>query len=137
MSDEPQGLDKMRTMTDPERKDRGDEAAAEAADVIMARSQAQMAELAARHGSSPHEGKEVVLGLDEVSVLYSGNRAVRGVSMEIHKTLVTAFIGPSGCGKTTLLRSLNRMNDLIPGATVEGRITYHGHDLYATGVDPV
>jgi phosphate transport system ATP-binding protein len=50
---------------------------------------------------------------------------------------VTAFIGPSGCGKTTLLRSLNRMNDLIPGAEVTGSITYHGHDLNASGVDPV
>jgi phosphate transport system ATP-binding protein len=57
--------------------------------------------------------------------------------MKIHKSLVTAFIGPSGCGKTTLLRSLNRMNDLIPGAEVTGKITYHGHDLNASGVDPV
>ena len=51
-----------------------------------------------------------------MAVSYSGAPAVRDVDMDIHKTLVTAFIGPSGCGKTTLLRSLNRMNDLIPGA---------------------
>jgi phosphate transport system ATP-binding protein len=50
---------------------------------------------------------------------------------------VTAFIGPSGCGKTTLLRSLNRMNDLVPGAVVDGTITYHGHNLYDSGVDAV
>jgi phosphate transport system ATP-binding protein len=107
------------------------------ADVALARSQAQMAELAARHGASPQEGKPVVLGLTDVAVSYSGNPAVRGVDMDIHKTLVTAFIGPSGCGKTTLLRSLNRMNDLIPGAEVTGSITYHGHDLNAAGVDAV
>jgi phosphate transport system ATP-binding protein len=107
------------------------------ADVALARSQAQMAELAAKHGASPQEGKPVVLGLTDVAVSYSGNLAVRGVDMNIHKTLVTAFIGPSGCGKTTLLRSLNRMNDLISGAEVTGKITYHGHDLNASGVDPV
>jgi phosphate transport system ATP-binding protein len=95
----------------------------ETADVALARSQAQMAELASQHGSSPQEGKPVVLGLTGVAVSYSGNQAVRGVDMNIHKTLVTAFIGPSGCGKTTLLRSLNRMNDLIPGAEVSGQIT--------------
>jgi phosphate transport system ATP-binding protein len=72
-----------------------------------------------------------------VSVSYSGSLAIRGVNLEVYKGLVTAFIGPSGCGKTTLLRSLNRMNDLIDGATVEGTIHYHGHDLNASGVDPV
>jgi phosphate transport system ATP-binding protein len=59
------------------------------------------------------------------------------VRLDIHNSLVTAFIGPSGCGKTTLLRSLNRMNDLISGAAVHGTIRYHGHDLNAAGVDPV
>ena len=96
-----------------------------------------MAELAAQHGANPEEGKVVVLGLENVAVSYHGTEAVRGVEMNIRKDLVTAFIGPSGCGKTTLLRSLNRMNDLIPGAEVTGRITYHGHDLNAAGVDPV
>jgi phosphate transport system ATP-binding protein len=57
--------------------------------------------------------------------------------MDVFRYQVTAFIGPSGCGKTTLLRSLNRMNDLITGATVDGTITYHGHDLYGSAVDPV
>jgi phosphate transport system ATP-binding protein len=119
--------------TGPEEQDgRG-----ETAGIALARSQAQMAELAARHGASPQEGKPVVLGLTDVAVSYSGNQAVRGVDLNIHKSLVTAFIGPSGCGKTTLLRSLNRMNDVIPGAHVTGSITYHGHDLNAAGVDPV
>src|SRR6478672_10159105 len=132
----PPGSDKMSTMTESDRSDPTD-GAADSADVIMARSQAQMADIASKHGSSPQEGKPVVLGLRDVSVAYSGATAVRNVDMDIHKTLVTAFIGPSGCGKTTLLRSLNRMNDLIPGAEVRGKITYHGHDLNAAGVDPV
>jgi phosphate transport system ATP-binding protein len=125
----------QQRMTDPERTDR--EAAGDPADVIMARSQAQMAELAAKHGSSPQEGKAMVLELENVAVAYSGVAAIRDVHLRIHKTLVTAFIGPSGCGKTTLLRSLNRMNDLIPGTSIEGTIRYHGHDLNASGVDPV
>jgi phosphate transport system ATP-binding protein len=130
------GSDKMSTMTESDRSEPSG-GAAEPTDVIMARSQAQMAEIASRHGASPQDGQPVVLGLRGVSVSYSGAQAVRDVDMDVHKTLVTAFIGPSGCGKTTLLRSLNRMNDLIPGATVDGSITYHGHDLNAQGVDPV
>src|SRR5690606_36146273 len=63
--------------------------------------------------------------------------AVRDVSMRIRERMITALIGPSGCGKTTLLRCLNRMNDLIGSASVEGRITYHGIDLYGRDVDPV
>jgi phosphate transport system ATP-binding protein len=134
---DPQGRNRMRTMTESDSRDERDATGEETADVALARSQAQMAELASQHGSSPPEGKPVVLGLSEVAVSYSGHEAVRGVDMNIRKDLVTAFIGPSGCGKTTLLRSLNRMNDLIPGAEVTGRITYHGHDLNAAGVDPV
>jgi phosphate transport system ATP-binding protein len=127
----------MHTMTESDSSGERETTGGDTADVALARSQAQMAELAARHGASPQEGKPVVLGLTDVAVSYSGNPAVRGVDMDIHKTLVTAFIGPSGCGKTTLLRSLNRMNDLIPGAEVTGSITYHGHDLNAAGVDAV
>ncbi len=133
--DEPRGSDKMRTMTESEKSGQ-DESGAERADVVLARSQAQMADLAAKHGSSPQDGKPVVLGLNDVAVSYSGAVAIRDVNLEIHKTLVTAFIGPSGCGKTTLLRSLNRMNDLIPGAAVTGSISYHGHDLNALGRRP-
>jgi phosphate transport system ATP-binding protein len=136
MTDDPRGSDKMSTMTESN-KSENDESRGDPADVIMARSQAQMADIAARHGSTPHEGKPVVLGLTDVAVAYSGSVAIRNVNLNIHKTLVTAFIGPSGCGKTTLLRSLNRMNDLIPGAAVSGSISYHGHDLNASGVDPV
>ncbi len=80
---------------------------------------------------------EQVFELKGVDVHYSGVTAVKGVSMDIGRKDVTAMIGPSGCGKSTLLRCFNRMNDLIPGAEVEGEILYHGEDLYGAGVDPV
>jgi phosphate transport system ATP-binding protein len=75
-----------------------------------------------------------VFALDDLQVYYGAFRAVRGVTMEIRKNQITAFIGPSGCGKTTVLRCLNRMNDLIPGARVVGKATYHGVDLYGPEV---
>jgi phosphate transport system ATP-binding protein len=135
---DPRGSDKMQTMTESENDEQGERGAKSGgADIALARSQAQMAELAAKHGANPQEGKAVVLSLEDVSVSYSGAVAIRDVQLNIHKSLVTAFIGPSGCGKTTLLRSLNRMNDLISGAAVHGTIRYHGHDLNAAGVDPV
>ena len=81
--------------------------------------------------------REKVFELKGVDVLYSGNTAVKGISMDIHRNDVTALIGPSGCGKSTLLRCLNRMNDLIPTAEVQGELLYHGEDLYGPDVDPV
>jgi phosphate transport system ATP-binding protein len=81
--------------------------------------------------------REAVFGLEEVQVSYGPKPAVRGVSFDIGKHEITALIGPSGCGKSTLIRCLNRMNDLIPGARVEGKVLYHGQDLYATEVDAV
>jgi phosphate transport system ATP-binding protein len=62
---------------------------------------------------------------------------VKDVNLEIYRNMVTALIGPSGCGKSTFIRCLNRMNDLIPGARVDGKILYHGRDLYGPGVDAV
>ena len=97
----------------------------------------RLTELASSHTVNPTEGHETVFALHDVSISYGGNVAIRNVNLDIHRNLVTAFIGPSGCGKTTLLRSLNRLNDLIPGAAVDGTISYHGHDLYASNVDPV
>jgi len=82
-------------------------------------------------------GGTPVMELRDVSVFYGSYEAVRGTSMPIRQNRITAMIGPSGCGKSTILRSLNRMNDLIPGARVAGRITYHGQDLYARDVDPI
>ncbi len=81
--------------------------------------------------------RETVFGVSSLNVLYSGNLALKDVSLEIRKNTVTAFIGPSGCGKSTFIRCFNRMNDLVPGAVVEGSILYHGRDLYGAGVDPV
>ena len=87
-------------------------------------------------GTVPPEGP-TVFELEALSVYYGSFRAVRDVSLSIRKGQITAFIGPSGCGKTTLLRSLNRMHDLVPGTRIEGRLLYHGDDLYGPGVDPV
>jgi phosphate transport system ATP-binding protein len=81
--------------------------------------------------------RATVFRLEQLDVSYSAVPAVGGVSMNVHEHLVTALIGPSGCGKTTILRCLNRMNDLVPGARVDGRVLYHGEDLYETNVDPV
>jgi len=78
-----------------------------------------------------------VLELENVSVFYGNYEAVRQTTMSIAKNQITALIGPSGCGKSTILRSLNRMNDLIPGARVTGRISFHGTDIYAPEVDPI
>ncbi|WP_127509119.1 phosphate ABC transporter ATP-binding protein PstB [Actinoplanes solisilvae] len=80
---------------------------------------------------------EPVLTLKDISVFYGGYEAVRGVDMDMAGNQITALIGPSGCGKSTVLRSLNRMNDLIPGARVAGTISYHGQNLYAREVDPI
>ncbi|MCB0181959.1 MAG: phosphate ABC transporter ATP-binding protein, partial [Anaerolineae bacterium] len=68
---------------------------------------------------------------------YGSFRAVKGVNLKLQEKKITAFIGPSGCGKSTVLRSLNRMNDLIPGGRVEGRILFRGKNLYDPDVDPV
>ncbi|MGH9245637.1 MAG: phosphate ABC transporter ATP-binding protein PstB [Acidimicrobiales bacterium] len=86
---------------------------------------------------SPEELGEVVFELADLGVYYGGFRAVHDVSLAVHKHEITAFIGPSGCGKTTVLRCLNRMNDLIEIARVEGRLTYHGVDLYDPQVNAV
>nr|WP_211354208.1 phosphate ABC transporter ATP-binding protein PstB [Stackebrandtia albiflava] len=77
------------------------------------------------------------MDLSDVSVFYGDFEAVRGVSLPIRHNQITAMIGPSGCGKSTVLRSLNRMNDLVAGARVSGSITYHGQDIYAPNVDPI
>jgi phosphate transport system ATP-binding protein len=81
--------------------------------------------------------REVVFAVERLEVAYGGVPALRDVTIDVRKNVVTAFIGPSGCGKSTLIRCFNRMNDLIPGAVVSGSIRYHGRDLYAANVDPV
>jgi len=87
--------------------------------------------------SSPEmvaEATQPVFELDKLEVFYGAFRAVRDVTLSIRQNEITAFIGPSGCGKTTVLRCLNRMNDLIPGARVAGKLTFHGLDLYGPEV---
>ncbi len=80
---------------------------------------------------------EAVFDVQNVSIYYGSFRAVTNVSLSIYANEITAFIGPSGCGKTTVLRSLNRMNDLIAGARVEGDVRYHGVPLYGPKVSPI
>jgi phosphate transport system ATP-binding protein len=81
--------------------------------------------------------REVVFDVRDLSVFYGDFRAVRDITLSVYRNQITALIGPSGCGKTTVLRCLDRMNDLIPGARVEGTLLYHGIDLYDRAVDPV
>jgi phosphate transport system ATP-binding protein len=73
----------------------------------------------------------------ELSVLYGAVRAVKSISIRVPDRRVVAFIGPSGCGKSTLLRCFNRMNDLVPGARIEGQALFQGRNLYEPGIDPV
>ena len=72
-----------------------------------------------------------------LTAYYGTHKAIEDISMTVEPRTVTAFIGPSGCGKSTVLRTLNRMHEVIPGARVEGKVTLDDVDLYGTGVDPV
>ena len=87
-----------------------------------------------QHDLDPIDAK---IAARDVSVYYGDKRAIDDVSIDIGAQYVTAFIGPSGCGKSTFLRSLNRMNDTIPGARVEGEILLDGKDIYRSGMDVV
>jgi len=90
----------------------------------------------ARVAESPTP-REAIFEVDDVSVFYGDKRAIRNVTLDLHRHEITALIGPSGCGKSTFIRCLNRMNDLIPSARVEGTIGYHGENLYDASIDPV
>ena len=81
--------------------------------------------------------QEVVFEMSDVSVSNGTNTAIEAITFDIRARQITALIGPSGCGKTTILRSLNRMNDLIEGAKLHGSLRYHNVDLYGSKVDPV
>ncbi|HEX6867263.1 MAG TPA: phosphate ABC transporter ATP-binding protein PstB [Candidatus Limnocylindrales bacterium] len=87
--------------------------------------------------ATPRRPGEAVIELRDVSLSYGSFRAVKNVSMTAAKRDVTAIIGPSGCGKSTVLRTINRMNDLVPSFRAEGRILLDGQDLYSRSVDPV
>jgi phosphate transport system ATP-binding protein len=88
-------------------------------------------------GHQAPSSREKVFEIEDLSVHYGENPAVKNISMDIFQGNITALIGPSGCGKSTLIRCLNRMNDLVPSARVEGQLLYHGEDLYGSKVDPV
>jgi phosphate transport system ATP-binding protein len=92
---------------------------------------------APRRVALPAVPRETVFDVRGVDVYYGAKRALAGVTMKIERNIVTAMIGPSGCGKSTILRSLNRMNDSVGGFRLEGRIRYHGHDVYAADADRV
>jgi phosphate transport system ATP-binding protein len=81
--------------------------------------------------------RETVFDIRDLEVTYGPTTAISGVNLEIYNNYITAMIGPSGCGKSTFIRCLNRMNDLVPSAKVEGRVFYRGQDIYANDVDPV
>ncbi|OUC09357.1 phosphate ABC transporter ATP-binding protein, partial [Litorilinea aerophila] len=83
------------------------------------------------------EPTETAIETRGLNVYYDKFHAVRDVNLRIAARKITAMIGPSGCGKSTVLRCFNRMNDLIPTARVEGEVLFHGHNIYAPGVDPV
>ncbi len=80
---------------------------------------------------------ETLIAARDVSVFYGANEAIKKVSLAMPRNRVVAMIGPSGCGKSTFLRSINRLNDLIPGCRVTGELTIGGHDIYAPRVDLV
>jgi phosphate transport system ATP-binding protein len=77
------------------------------------------------------------IDVQSLSFYYGAKRALEGITLQIQPNLVTAFIGPSGCGKSTFLRTLNRMNDIIPGTRVEGKVLIDEIDIYGPGVDVV
>ncbi|PSQ37152.1 phosphate ABC transporter ATP-binding protein [Halobacteriales archaeon QS_9_70_65] len=81
--------------------------------------------------------EETVIETRGLNVYYGDERALHEVDMEIHEREVTAIIGPSGCGKSTYLRCINRMNDLVEAATIEGEVRFGGMDMYGDDVDPV
>jgi phosphate transport system ATP-binding protein len=91
----------------------------------------------ANHNQQTANQTETVLRAENLDIYYGKFLAVKGVNIQIPKNRVTAFIGPSGCGKSTLLRCFNRLNDLINGFHIEGKVYYYDQDIYAQSIDPV
>jgi phosphate transport system ATP-binding protein len=87
--------------------------------------------------SEPASAPRVAIDVDHLNFYYGAKRALEDITIRIPAHVVTAFIGPSGCGKSTFLRTLNRMNDIIGGTRVEGRVVIDGHDIYSPGTDVV
>jgi phosphate transport system ATP-binding protein len=94
-------------------------------------------EIAQQRRTPLPELREVVFDVQGLTVSYGTATAISEVDLDVYRNLITAVIGPSGCGKSTFIRCLNRMNDLVPGVRIDGKVLYHGQDLYGDGVDPV
>jgi phosphate transport system ATP-binding protein len=93
-------------------------------------------DIAEREDAQPRTG-EPVFDIQDVTTRYGDNIAIKDVTLEIQKNLVTAVIGPSGCGKSTFIRCLNRMNDTVQGFKLDGRVNYHGIDIYGDRVEAI
>src|SRR5271157_5802005 len=89
------------------------------------------------HEEAPQKAPDIVIDCDVKKIMYGAFLAVRDSRVPIEKGKITGFIGPSGCGKSTVLRSLNRMNDLIKSFRFEGDVHFLGHNVYDKKVDPV
>jgi phosphate transport system ATP-binding protein len=99
---------------------------------------ASLAGVANRAGQPPATlDQPVKIDVDDLNFYYGPKRALDGISIEIRQNLVTAFIGPSGCGKSTFLRTLNRMNDIIPATRIEGTVLIDGQSIYDPKIDVV
>jgi phosphate transport system ATP-binding protein len=96
-----------------------------------------LAGIASRGQSAASLDKPVKIDVNDLSFYYGPKRALDDITIQIRQHLVTAFIGPSGCGKSTFLRTLNRMNDIIPGTRVDGEVRIDGDNIYGGGVDVV
>ena len=79
--------------------------------------------------------KRTKITVRDLNLYYGENHALKDVNMDIQENAVTAFIGPSGCGKSTFLKTLNRMNDLVDGVRIDGKVLLDGEDIYEPGVD--
>jgi phosphate transport system ATP-binding protein len=96
-----------------------------------------LAGIASRDAGATPDERAVKIQAERLNFYYGAKRALENISVSIRANVVTAFIGPSGCGKSTFLRTLNRMNDIIPGTRAEGQVLIDGEDIYAPGVDVV
>jgi phosphate transport system ATP-binding protein len=96
-----------------------------------------LGEIASQHAPPPPTPGPCKIEADHLNFYYADKRALHDISLQIRPNVVTAFIGPSGCGKSTFLRTLNRMNDIIPGTRADGRVMIDGRNIYDSGVDVV
>src|SRR5262249_22162928 len=96
-----------------------------------------MAEIRHLNGDSPANGDGALIDINIKELFYGAFKAVRDTHLTLPRKTITAFIGPSGCGKSTVLRSINRMNDLVKGFRFHGHIHFRGKNIYESAIDPV